>query len=137
MIEAVEALKNSGKVIVDEDHEWGYQLRFVNEAEYCGKLLVLNSTVAGSFHYHVKKKETFVILYGILYMKILRKNGEGKWVEVFRGLCYPGDEFTLDPLDRHCMKKPDNEYKCTVILEVSTHDDDFDTYSVGGKPNEK
>ena len=58
MIEAIEALKNSGKVIVDEDHDWGYQLRFVNNDEYCGKFLVLDNQTPGSFHYHIKKKET-------------------------------------------------------------------------------
>ena len=90
MIEAIEALKNSGKVIVDEEHDWGYQLRLVNEAEYCGKFLVLDTDAKGSFHYHVK---------------------------------------TLDQLDRHYFKGLQGD-GIAVIMEISTHDDDLDTYRI-------
>ncbi len=129
MIEAIEALKNSGKVIVDEEHDWGYQLRLVNEAEYCGKFLVLDTDAKGSFHYHVKKKETFTILQGVVFLRIDRKNGDDEWVTVFCNQCRPGDCFTLDQLDRHYFKGLQGD-GIAVIMEISTHDDDLDTYRI-------
>lgn len=118
MIEAVEALKNSGRVIVDEDHDWGYQLRFVNEPEYCGKLMVLTNSKKGSFHFHHKKKETFIILFGVV--TICNEN--------YGSMTFtPGDLYTFDPNVAHLMWA--TEYPA-VILEVSTHDDDSDTYRI-------
>jgi len=123
MIKAVEALKNSGKVMVDENHDWGYQLRFVNKDEYCCKFLVLTSSDKGSKHFHKNKKETFIVLQGIL---LLEMDLDGKWMKS----C---DMITLDPGTRHQMQAIEVP---TVILEVSTHDDDSDTYRIGGKDND-
>lgn len=130
MIGVIEALKNSGKVIVDEDHDWGYQLRFVNEAEYCGKFLVLEGREAwGSLHYHKIKKETFVVLYGAVYLDVAELDGHG-WSTVYNGILVVGDMITIMPNARHKMQNSFDDN--TVILEVSTHDDDDDTYRVKG-----
>lgn len=110
----LELLKTSGRVNVDEDHEWGYQLRFVNEPEYCGKLLILENTVPGSLHHHPLKKETFIVLQGRVAM--FRGN---KGVMVMN----PGDTCTFLPGELHQM------WALTVssiIMEVSTHDSDDD-----------
>ena len=128
MIEAIEALKNSGKVIVDEDHDWGYQLRFVNEAEYCGKFLVLENSSWGSLHFHHKKKETFVVLYGIL--SIIHEEYGVEYLN-------RGEQYTFEPHVAHKMRKAnDHTYfgnrDVCIVLEVSTHDDDSDTYRIGG-----
>ena len=121
MIEAIEALKNSGKVRVDEDHDWGYQLRFVNEAEYCGKILVLTNFEHGSHHKHSVKDETFVVLCGELFI-------QGEWGRVLKR---PGAVATF----RHNDDWADHEMWAKslpcVIMEVSTHDDDNDIIYMG------
>ena len=117
MIDAIEELKNSGKVIVDEDHDWGYQLRFVNEKEYCGKFLVLVNDIPGSFHSHRVKKETFIVLYGEVAVEgYVRK----EWLGV-------GEMCTIEPGEYHMMMA--NVVPC-IVLEVSTHDEDSDTYRI-------
>lgn len=128
MIEAIEALKNSEKVIVDEDHDWGYQLRLINNDLYCGKFLVLDANKSGSYHYHTKKKETFIHLYG---SKIQLKKSQidicGRETYVARRCILPGDSVTFNPFEAHEMRMlRDNVYDYAVILEVSTHDDNND-----------
>lgn len=114
----IDALRDSDQVTVDDDHDWGYQLRFVNE-EYCGKLLVLTNGDPGSRHYHKLKKETFIVLSGMACIKT--ENG---------AMFYsPGGQITFQPGEWHEMwaaKFP------TVILEVSTHDEDSDTHPYEG-----
>ena len=102
---------------VDEDHDWGYELRLVNEEEYCGKLLVLTEHKASSYHKHKKKKETFVVLCGSVLVRI---NG-------VRSTLVSGDQVTLEPGDQHSFNLAAG-YPRACILEVSTHHDDSDTY---------
>ncbi len=110
----LDLLKTSGRVEVDEDHEWGYQLRFVNEPEYCGKLLILENTTPGSLHSHPLKKETFIILQGRVAMF---RGGKGVLV------MNPGDTCTFLPGEKHQMWALNI---ISVIMEVSTHDSDED-----------
>lgn len=135
MLQVLADLHESGKVVVDDQHDWGYQLRLVNEPEYCGKLLVLENRKSGSLHYHRIKKETFVVLEG----------------SVMIGYKIPSDEYEPedDPHTYPCISEYGVGSKITfvqrqahfmwaktsraVILEVSTHDDDADTYRIGGE----
>lgn len=140
----IDVLKESGKVIVDEDHDWGYQLRLVNESEYCGKFLVLTNNKPGSLHYHKVKKETFIILYGVVFVE----QYTGEVCEGLFGWRYniPGDQVTIIPGIKHRMvlcnesnilgegyHNYTDDY--AVILEVSTYDDDNDTYRIEGDKN--
>ena len=129
MIEAVEALKNSGNVIVDDNHEWGYQLRFVNEDEYCGKLLILENRKPGSLHYHKVKKETFIVLFGKVFIHGYKVVCECTNI-AYSNVVKEGEIVTLEPYMVHEMVNMLDDI--SVILEVSTHDDDSDTYRVGG-----
>ncbi len=133
MIEVIEALKASGKVIIDEDHDWGYQLRFVNEAEYCGKFLVLTSSDWGSLHYHKNKKETFIVIYGVVQLEVFddSKLDHIDYTVASIDQYYPGSVLTVFPVQTHRMGKVDG-CDIAVLLEVSTHDDDDDTYRIGG-----
>lgn len=115
----IDALRHSSQVIVDDAHDWGYQLRFVNEAEYCGKMLVLTNGTSGSLHYHEKKKESFVVLHGVVWVGW--KDGTGI-------MLYRGDSVTIPRRRAHRMARQCSDP--SIILEVSTHDDDNDTYRV-------
>lgn len=119
----LELLKTSGCVKVDEDHEWGFQLRFVNEKEYCGKLLILENTTPGSLHSHSEKKETFIVLQGRVAMF---RGGKGVLV------MNPGDTCTFLPREKHQMWALNI---ISVIMEVSTYDSDEDItrYELNGE----
>lgn len=107
---------------VDDDHDWGYQIRFVNEPEYCGKFLVLENTTKGSLHYHKIKKETFIVLCGEVVISTPHYLPERGLSSIFSKA---GGIFTIPPKTPHDMKAAVTP---CVILEVSTHDDDDDTY---------
>ena len=118
MKELLERLKASGRVIVDDNHKWGYQLRFVNEDEYSFKFLVFVNCVHGSFHFHHFKKETFILLDGDLC--IYRESVDVKVMGLEIGW-----KMTFEPNVAHEMWSPSG---WAVLAEVATHDDDSDTY---------
>ena len=47
---------------------WGYEKWIVNNEKYCGKLLYFNKGKKCSWHYHLKKEETFYIHSGKLHL---------------------------------------------------------------------
>lgn len=112
----LDALRNCCEV--DDAHEWGYELRLVNEPEYCGKLLILDSKESSSLHYHKEKKETFIVLAGTVFVVSPKVSG-------YFGT---GETVTIWPRERHSFQVVDNTR--AVILEVSTHHEDSDTYRV-------
>jgi len=113
----IDSLKESGKVIVDEEHDWGYQLRFVNTDKYSGKFLVLENSERGSAHYHKNKDETFTCIDGKVCVCLNYKER----------ILKPGDSIHIPSDMVHWYYAPEN---WAVILEVATHDDDDDTYKV-------
>ena len=127
MIKTLATLHESGEIPIDDDHEWGYQLRMVNNDMYSGKLLVLENTTPGSMHYHKNKTETFIVLMGTVGLRG-RINHDGGMKEAIDRVMKPGDRIDLPPLSRHQMWNV--ETSTAVILEVATHDDDDDTYRV-------
>lgn len=123
------------KMTCDDDHAWGYQIRMVNEPEYCGKFLVLENKKSGSFHYHKLKKETFIVLTGKVMIGYKLPSDEYEPEDDPHS--YPltseygtGSLITFVPRQAHGMWA--RETPC-IILEVSTHDDDSDTYRIGGE----
>lgn len=92
---------------------WGKEVWFVNEPEYCCKVLCLNKDAHSSLHFHTVKKETFLVLSGKI--KLERS----------------GTVLTLSEGDKGIVIKPRQLHRFSgiedsVILEVSTHHDDDD-----------
>ena len=104
------------------DHKWGYEIWLVNNKRYCGKLLVLENTTPSSLHYHKKKTETFIVLSG--RAKIVRVSKTGLTTA---GMMMPGDSVTIPKRLTHRFQAVEGD---AVILEVSTHHEDSDTYRV-------
>lgn len=119
----------------DDYHDWGYQIRMVNNDKYCGKLLVLENKWRSSYHYHKVKQETFIVLVGHVFLYLEHEGLGEERTGSLAGYCEkavavtlePGQQYTIDPTDRHWMRMS-GASKIAVILEVSTHDDDEDTY---------
>lgn len=109
----IDALKKESATIIDERHDWGYQIRLVNTKLYCGKLLVLTNGVHGSYHKHPIKDEAFVVLKGEVFVK--RKDSVG--------LYKLGEAVRMEAGVPHEMRAKTIP---AVILEVSTHDDNMD-----------
>lgn len=102
---------------IDIDHIWGYEVRMVNNEKYCGKLLVLTNSDISSLHYHKDKTETFIILAGRVELVL------GDVVMEF----VAGDKSTIYPGTNHRFKAITRR---ALILEVSTHHEDSDTYRI-------
>lgn len=98
---------------------WGREIWLVNETEYCAKLLEINKGASGSLHYHLIKKETFMVATGKIRLEY------GKAVVIMRA----GPEtVTILPGTPHRF----TGLKSSSILEVSTHHDDNDIVRIEG-----
>jgi len=109
---------------VERKHRWGYERWIVNEGEYCAKLLVLENGEYSSKHYHSEKKETFIVLGGRVLLHRWygddSSDSEGETMKV-------SDMATIPSGITHKFRGIETP---AVILEVSTHHDDGDTYRV-------
>jgi mannose-6-phosphate isomerase-like protein (cupin superfamily) len=100
---------------------WGDEKWIVNNSEYCGKILHVNSGMKVSFHFHINKLETFCILRGEIIMRLIHKNGaeeefimrEGDILDIPRGLVHQFEGITD-----------------ADIVEFSTTHNDEDSYRV-------
>lgn len=103
---------------MDDNHLWGRELRLVNNDEYCGKLIELTSSARSSIHFHGKKKETFIVLSGVVTVTYGNHSQD----------YHAGEQITVLPGQTHSFMlatEPNNIR--ALILEVSTHHEDSDT----------
>lgn len=97
------------------DKVWGYELWLVNCPEYCSKLLFVDKDAECSYHCHKVKKETFTCLEGCAILNI-----DGKEYHLVPW----ARSKTIFPREYHSFKALSK----TLILEVSTHHEDDDSY---------
>ena len=116
----------SSEVVVDSNHEWGYELRLVQTELYCSKILVLLHRIASSTHRHVcvmrsdsftqttnhpAKDETFTVLRGRCDLGIEEHGG---WTVHTLGA---GNSYRVPPEAYHSFIALETP---TYILETST-----------------
>lgn len=111
---------------IDADHRWGFEVRMANTPYYCGKLLVLENCKNSSIHYHKLKTETFIILSGTVELTFWPQD-DTETIGLTKAFA-SGERVTLHRLQKHVFRAVGGP---AVILEVSTHHDDGDTYRVG------
>ncbi len=95
---------------------WGKEVWMANTELYCGKLLILEKGKSCSLHLHKIKDETFYIYSG----KVLMKIEEGGRV------MNAGDAVLIKPETKHKFTGLEN----SVIIEISTHHEDSDSYRI-------
>ena len=98
---------------------WGHEVIMHNEG-YCSKLLVYSGPHTTSEHYHEKKHETFVIVYGEFGIMWRELDGTVLGCRKFG----PGNALVLPPRTVHrveCLSKNGG-----MIAEASSHDDPED-----------
>jgi mannose-6-phosphate isomerase-like protein (cupin superfamily) len=107
---------------------WGFEEVWVNEPEYCFKILALKPGFTSSLHYHLKKKETFLVLKGYCYLEVWR----GDQIETHK--LVSEDKITILPGQPHRFFLKEEigvgfgelvTQPC-IIYEISTHHDDSD-----------
>lgn len=98
---------------------WGKEICMANTDLYCGKKLILDKGKRCSMHFHKIKDETFYIDKG----KILIER-EGK-----EEIMFPKDTIRIKPNIYHRF----NGLEDSVIIEISTHHDDEDSYRLEGQ----
>lgn len=97
---------------------WGWEYEFVNEPEYCTKVLALKPGYSSSLHRHHIKRETFVVLQGDCYLAV---ENEVRSVK-------QGDRVTIEPGWWHKFFHYGNDARkvACFMLESSMHHDDAD-----------
>lgn len=101
---------------------WGKEIIFVNNDEYCGKLLCFDKGKKFSLHYHLKKKETWYVSKGAFILI---------WIDTSHGITYTeylkvGDVITNERGDPHQLIALED----AEVFEVSTKHYDDDSYRI-------
>jgi mannose-6-phosphate isomerase-like protein (cupin superfamily) len=99
---------------------WGKEIIFVNNNEYCGKLLCFEKDKKFSMHYHIKKKETWYVSKGSFILI---------WVETDSGTTHTeylkvGDVITNERGEPHQLIALEE----SEVFEVSTKHYDEDSF---------
>lgn len=99
---------------------WGKEIIFVNNDEYCGKLLCFEKDKKFSMHYHLKKKETWYVSKGSFILI---------WVDTINGTTYTeylkvGDVITNERGEPHQLIALED----AEVFEVSTKHYDDDSF---------
>lgn len=101
---------------------WGKEIIFVNNPEYCGKILCFNKGKKFSMHYHVQKKETWYVAKGRFILN---------WIETEKGNNYSeylevGDVITNERGEPHQLVALED----SEVFEVSTRHYDEDSFRI-------
>ena len=101
---------------------WGEEVIIENNELYCGKILIFKEGCKFSMHYHMNKDETWWVEYGeFIYRWIDTETAEMNEVKLEEG-----DVVRQRPGQPHQLEAISNGR----IFEVSTHDEDSDSYRV-------
>lgn len=100
---------------------WGREVWLVNTDDYCAKRLLLNRGARTSLHYHSIKRETFVVVSGVLNLILGSREQRQETLTA-------GDCFDLPAGIPHRLI---NAGVSTLeVLEISTHHRDADSIRV-------
>jgi quercetin dioxygenase-like cupin family protein len=101
---------------------WGKEIIFVNNSEYCGKILCFEKGKQFSMHYHLLKKETWYVAKGRFL---------SHWIETSTGTRHSeelevGDVITNERGEPHQLYALED----SELFEVSTRHYDLDSYRI-------
>jgi hypothetical protein len=102
---------------------WGKEIIFVNNDEYCGKILCFDKDKKFSMHYHLQKKETWYVAKGQFLLH---------WIETSNGIMHTeylniGDVVTNERGEPHQVVALEDD---SQLFEVSTKHYDDDSYRI-------
>jgi quercetin dioxygenase-like cupin family protein len=101
---------------------WGKEIIFVNNPEYCGKILCFEKGKKFSMHYHIQKKETWYVNKGKFILH---------WIETENGTFHTeylevGDVITNERGEPHQLEALED----AEVFEVSTRHYDEDSFRI-------
>jgi quercetin dioxygenase-like cupin family protein len=108
---------------------WGHEVIFINNEQYCGKILHFNKGAKFSMHFHLLKKETWYVSRGKFIFTYINTNT----ADIITQCLEEGDVITNErgqPHQIHCEEEGD-------IFEVSTTHYDSDSYRIGKGDSQK
>ena len=102
---------------------WGHEIIFVNNDEYCGKILCFKKHMKCSMHYHLQKKETWYVAKGKFILH---------WIETSNGISHSeylniGDVVTNERGEPHQVIALEDD---SQLFEVSTKHFDDDSFRI-------
>tara|TARA_R110002020_G_scaffold61460_1_gene165330 strand:+ start:217 stop:633 length:417 start_codon:yes stop_codon:yes gene_type:complete len=109
------------KVVKEEDKYWGYMSTLFDQDGYSIKKIFMRAGTQSSMEYHVHKKESYYIERGQLKLGLRIGRGENKSL-----ILNAGDVVHI-PVGLMHMRMAITD---TIIIEVSTTDDDNDSHIV-------
>jgi len=101
-------------VIKEVQKLWGTELWHHNDTDYCMKTLQLRHGAQSSLHYHRLKRETFLVMYGVVELQAEQR---GVWLTL-----RVGDSITLEPGVAHRFRAATTVAR--VVEASTTHSDD-------------
>ena len=101
---------------------WGSEETLVNNEEYCAKYLFFNKGSQFSSHYHINKRETFIVLSGRIKITGIDLSD----ASTFSFTLTTGGIVEVPRFAVHQVMALED----SKILEVSTHHEDSDSYRV-------
>ena len=101
-------------VIKEVQKLWGTELWHHNDSQYCMKTLRLRWGAQSSLHYHVRKRETFLVTQGTVEIQMVALGG---WHRL-----QAGDSVTIQPGVAHRFRAVTET--ATVVEASTTHSDD-------------
>ncbi len=99
---------------------WGTE-HWLENGEYCLKILELTPGYRCSFHFHPQKRETFLVQSGVV-----RLEQRGVRGEVIDEMLVEGDYRTIEPKTPHRF----SSHTGATIIEASTHHSDEDVVRI-------
>lgn len=102
---------------------WGHEVIFVNNDEYCGKILCFKKDMKFSMHYHLKKKETWYVAKGKFLLHWI-ETSNGKYHSEYLNI---GDVVTNERGEPHQVVALEED---SQLFEVSTKHYDDDSYRI-------
>ena len=109
------------KVVKEENKYWGYMSTLFDQDGYSIKKIFMRAGTQSSMEYHVHKKESYYIERGQLKLGLRIGRGENKSL-----ILNAGDVVHI-PVGLMHMRMATTD---TIIIEVSTTDDDNDSHIV-------
>lgn len=109
------------KVVKNESKYWGDMVTLFDRLDVSVKLIHMNANTQSSMEYHVHKRESYYIQSGVLKLGLRVGRGVNKSV-----ILRQGDVYHIEPGLMHMRMALED----TVIIELSTTDDDSDSHIV-------
>lgn len=108
---------------------WGWEEWIENNEKYCFKFLYVRAGCSGSLHYHKLKDETFYVQSGFCDLELgLPDAPPDAPYKTYTRRMNAGDTQRITPNQIHRFSVPANAATSCIIIEVSTHHDDADTF---------